>query len=260
MTVALSQLAWNKSAEAETTSALAAAGLRAIEGLPNRLEKSVDLWRTAQLKPVALQALFFGQPEWNLFDQTQAAMLAHLDKIFSRGAQHDITNYVFGSPRQRLIPAGMNDVEANQNALNFFFKVGEIAQKNQVFLCLETVPTHYEANFLTTTAQTISFLKELNHPHVRLNLDTGAMLINGESPASIVTAAAGYIQHVHLSEPDLKPVKFDAAFHTELAQALKHSKYHGVCSIEMKPTSMNTQENISKLILLINQAQEIYGN
>ncbi|UUZ47156.1 sugar phosphate isomerase/epimerase [Massilia sp. B-10] len=97
------------------------------------------------------------------------------------------TRIVFGSPKNRD-RGGLSDEQALQAALPFFARLGEIAHRCGVTVCLEPNPTCYGANFMTTTADTASVVGQLGHPAIRMQLDTGALTINGEDAATRTAA------------------------------------------------------------------------
>ena len=108
----------------------------------------------------------------------------------------------FGSPKNRLIK-GQNSKEIEEISLNFFYKLGQIAKENQVTICLEPNPKEYGANFLTTTMQAHNFVKKLNHPNIKMQLDTGTCILNEEDLELLDNSTIGYI---HASNPFLLPI------------------------------------------------------
>ena len=75
-------------------------------------------------------------------------------------------------------------------AVPFFRRLGDIAQNFGVVICLEPNPTCYGANFMTTSAETAQVVEQIAHPAVRMQLDTGALTINGEDPATVLQDCA----------------------------------------------------------------------
>ena len=62
---------------------------------------------------------------------------------------------------------------------------------------------------------------EVNHPHIQMQLDVGAMNINNEVPMEVIKIVAPIIQHIHISEPQLAPLNDTNLYHTEVSEAIK---------------------------------------
>jgi sugar phosphate isomerase/epimerase len=112
----------------------------------------------------------------------------------------------------------------------------EVAACNpNVCLLLEPV-NHINTNYLLTTSQGMSFIKELNIPNVKLMLDYMHMIIENEDIECSLASAKGWFKHVHICDSDRKPpgqgtFKFDPFF-----KLLHKVEYDGYVSIEARPT------------------------
>ena len=111
----------------------------------------------------------------------------------------------------------------------------------------------YQCNFFTQTKDTIAFLKMLNHPHVLLQLDLGAVLTNKESLNEILKAGGDMIGHIHISEPHLAPLT--DLNHLEFANQLKQNHGDRYATIEM---SEPKQEPLQKIKQSIEWAKKCY--
>lgn len=58
---------------------------------------------------------------------------------------------------------------------------------------------------MTTTLDCATVVRAVDHPALRMLLDTGAMQINGEDPQDVVPYTADITEHIHLAEPGLIP-------------------------------------------------------
>ena len=56
------------------------------------------------------------------------------------------------------------------------------------------------------TEEAIEFIKTVDSPGCRLNVDVGTMIYNNES-VSVLEGRVDLISHVHISEPGLKPIE-----------------------------------------------------
>ncbi|MDY4993745.1 MAG: sugar phosphate isomerase/epimerase [Succinivibrio sp.] len=193
------------------------------------IEQVKDTWKNRGISIYGMQSLMFGTKDLNLFGNTlvQSVMLDHLSSVCRIGELLDARYLVFGSPKNRDCSV-VEDDKREDIALNFFYRLGEIAKHYNVTICLEPNPELYGANFLTTTQDTYDFVSKLNHPNIRIQLDTGTMLVNNEV-ASVIEHVKYMIGHVHLSQ--------------------KHLTVLGDSCEDIPNTAISTIDNVSNNIL-----------
>ena len=244
MRIAVSSLAWDVADDEAVAAVLNAHGVDAVDLVPGKYfaggaatpEQVRNWWAARGIAVTGLQALLFGTTGLNLFGDraTQAAMLAHLETVCRTGAELGASRLVFGSPRNRD-RTGLSDAQALAAATAFFRRLGDVAGRHGVVVCLEPNPPRYGANFMTTSAETADVVAATAHPAIRLQLDTGALAINGEDPEQVVRAYGELIGHVHASEPDLVVLGNGTADHARAAAALRARRPDAVVAIEMLP-------------------------
>ncbi len=86
-------------------------------------------------------------------------------------------------------------------------------------------------------------------------------MIENREPVESLTGSARLINHVHISEPFLKPVSTDSgrrAFHGELAAFLRENGYQGYVSVEMGKTQ-DSAGRISMLDEILAYGKEMFG-
>ena len=96
---------------------------------------------------------------------------------------------------------------------------------------MEAYPPIYNTNFINDTKSALELIWQVNSKGFKLNLDTGTMIYNGESTSELI-GNVQYINHVHISEPNLKPIE-ERELHIELKKVLLSEGYQGYVSIEM---------------------------
>ena len=249
MRLAVSNIAWDTAEDEAVAALLRAHAVDAIDVAPGkyfpRPAAATDAevarvrawWADRGIEITGMQALLFGTQGLNVFGppESQEALLAHLDAVCRIAAGLGATRLVFGSPKNRD-RSGLDDATADALAAQVFHRVGELARTHGVLICLEPNPARYGCNFLTRTDEAAAFVRRLGHPAIRLQLDTGALAINGEDPARAVTEHGELIGHVHLSEPDLVPLGDGATPHATVAAALTWRDPARLVSIEMLAT------------------------
>lgn len=249
MRIAISNIAWNVPAEDEAVeTVLARLGVDAIDVAPGKYfpqpHEATDTemaavrarWNNAGVSITGMQSLLFGTVGLNLFGSAdiQQQMLNHLSAICRIGAGLDARRLVFGSPKNRD-RGELNDVDAAAIAIPFFRALGDIAASYGVAICLEPNPPRYGANFMTTTRDTAHIVEQVDHPAIRMQLDTGALMINGEDPEAILRDCAHLVGHVHASEPDLVTLGDSVSNLPAIAAAVRRHLPDHVVTIEMLP-------------------------
>jgi D-psicose/D-tagatose/L-ribulose 3-epimerase len=109
--------------------------------------------------------------------------------------------------------------------------VAEFAKGAGVTLVAEYL-NRFECYFLNSAADTTRFVKEVNHPNLRMMYDTFHANIEEKSAAAAIKVCAGVMVHVHISENDRSTpgeghVDWDTTFKT-----LKDVAYEGWFVVE----------------------------
>lgn len=246
MRLAISNIAWDVSEDEQVAGLLRLHGVDAIDVAPGKyfpdpknagdgdIARVKAWWAARDIEITGMQALLFGTTGLNVFGSTkvQDAMLAHLAAVCRIGAGLGATRLVFGSPKNRD-RSEVQDADVLEIAAQFFRRLGNVAADWGVLICLEPNPPCYGANFMTTSPETARVVEEVGHPAIRMQLDTGALAINGEDPDAVLAAYAGLIGHVHASEPDLLPIGDGGADHEKVCAALQRHLPGHLVSIEM---------------------------
>lgn len=96
---------------------------------------------------------------------------------------------------------------------------------------MEANPVIYNTNYINHTRDALELIKEVDSKGFLLNLDIGTMIQN-EEMCSVLDGSVHLINHVHISEPGLKPIK-RRDIHIELKKMLLDQGYTKYISIEM---------------------------
>jgi len=249
MRISISNLAWDINEDLEVVSLLKEYAIDAIDIAPGKYFPEPGKATTAEIKAVktwwhnqgieiiGMQSLLFGTVGLNVFgtETVQQKLLKHLAYICRIGSDLGATRLVFGSPKNRDC-TGLSATEIKINSQNFFNKLGDIAADNGVVICLEPNPVIYGANFMTSSDETYNVVKEIAHSNIKMQLDTGAVIINQENIMEVLEQARDVIGHIHLSEPQLAPIGDSLAGHATFAEVLKKHLSNYPATIEMLAT------------------------
>jgi D-psicose/D-tagatose/L-ribulose 3-epimerase len=249
MRLAISNIAWDTSEDEEIANLLKRFGVDAIDIAPGKYfpepAKATDeeiarvksWWEVRGIEITGMQALLFGTVGLNVFGSPEVrdAMLHHLTAVCRIGAGLGAARIVFGSPKNRD-RTSLSDEQVMKIAIPFFKQLGDVAQSYGVIICLEPNPPCYGANFMTNSADTAEVVKQVAHPAIRMQFDTGALAINSEDPSVVLQNSAILIGHIHASEPDLVPLGDGATNHAAMAAAVLQRLPDNIVTIEMLAT------------------------
>jgi D-psicose/D-tagatose/L-ribulose 3-epimerase len=249
MKLAISSIAWDVAEDERVAALLQRYKVDAIDIAPGKYfpkpteTRDAEIlqvkkwWATRGVEITGMQALLFGTTGLNVFGPaaSQDAMLEYLRAVCHIGGVLGATRLVFGSPKNRD-RSGLSDGDSLMKATAFFRRLGNIAAAEGVTVCLEPNPACYGANFMTSSGETARVVEETGHPAIRMQLDTGAMSINGEDVSTVVRECAAHIGHIHASEPNLVPLGDGGTKHDAVFAALSQHLPNSLVSIEMLAT------------------------
>ncbi|WOR56975.1 sugar phosphate isomerase/epimerase family protein [Citrobacter freundii] len=246
MKISISNLAWDVSEDKQVLSLLKEFKVDSIDIAPGKYfptpskAKTTDIlavrqwWNDKGIDILGMQSLLFGTQGLNVFGNKniQDQLLSHLAEICRIGATLGARRLVFGSPKNRD-RSGLSQDSAIDIANEFFHRLGNVASDEGVIICLEPNPEVYGSNFLTSSYETYEMVKLVAHPAIKMQLDTGAVILNNEDFLSVVKKTKDVIGHVHISEANLATVGDTFKDHELLAAGLKSFLPDHPITIEM---------------------------
>jgi D-psicose/D-tagatose/L-ribulose 3-epimerase len=252
MRLSISNIAWEQPEEEEIALILKDLGVDAVDIAPGRYfpdqstatKKEItevrELWCRRGCSIVGMQSLLFGVKGLNLFGSAQdrTSLTEHLRHSCRIAAGLGATRLVFGSPRNRD-RTGLQDSEAEEIAFDFFSRLGNIALNEGVTICIEANPPSYGCNFILTTPEALEFVQKIQHPAIKLQLDTGTILTNGERLSDLLLPSsplASCIGHIHISEPGLMPPGDSQSRLEDLLPLIRRHFPNEIATIEMLAT------------------------
>ncbi|MCQ2482085.1 MAG: sugar phosphate isomerase/epimerase [Clostridia bacterium] len=264
MKLSVSNIAWESAKAEEAYSMMTKYGFSGLEIAPpavvgdnpyDKIADAVNWFDDLHFKYSfdisSMQSIWFKRTE-NLFisPNDSTVLLQYTKKAILFAEALGCKNLVFGCPKNRNIPDGMT----SDDSLEFITEIAEFATKHNTVFSMEANPTIYNTNFINTTEEALEIVKKVNSNGFKVNLDIGTMIQNNES-ADIIREYVKYINHVHISEPYLKPI-VKRVLHSEIANILKSEGYSGYVSLEMGKSSdmsLTDMENSMKYI------SEVFG-
>ncbi|MEI8635115.1 TIM barrel protein [Vibrio sp. PP-XX7] len=248
--LSISNIAWDISVDADVVQLLHQYDVTSIDIAPSKyfaqptlvlehaFEQVKQYWHSQGIVLLGMQSLLFGTQGFNLFGRREVRqqMLQHLRSLCRIGNVLGARKLVFGSPKNRD-RAHLNDADTQRIATEFFNQLGDIAQEQQVVICLEPSPVCYHSNFMVNTLETAAVVLTVNHPHIRMQLDVGAMCLNQEDARAVIVQVAPLVHHIHISEPQLVPLNSGNTYHEQASQAIRCYLPDHPVTIEMLTSS-----------------------
>jgi sugar phosphate isomerase/epimerase len=206
------------------------------------------------LRCPAMQGIVYNAGGAHLFASSEAreALYRHLVMIAKMAGVLGSKACVFGAPKLRD-PGDLSPQEARAIAVDFFRRIGPVFAAEGAILSFEPNARQYACRFITTTAEAIDLVEEIDTQGIGLQIDTGTLFLEHEDP-HILSRAARHAAHAHVSEPDLAPLGSGGVDHRPVAAALRASGYSGSLSIEMRAVA-DWQAAIEQAVALV---REIY--
>lgn len=246
MRISISNIAWCPDDDAAVATLLAKHRVDAIDVAPSKYfpdfaaARPDDIaavrrwWMNRGIEIVGMQSLLFGTQGLNLFGEpaVRDQMLRHLRHVCRIAEGLGAHFLVFGSPRNRD-RSGLDDLSVTDRACEFFRKLGDFAAGHDAVICLEPNPPAYGANFMTDADTTAAIVRAVDHPAIRMQLDVGALTLNGESASEVLATHGGLVAHIHASEPHLTFLGNCGTDHGPVATAIRRHCPNLVVAIEM---------------------------
>lgn len=246
MRLSISNIAWDPQDDESVAGLLKQYSVDAIDVAPSKYFPDLanarkedilsvrDWWKAKGVEITGMQSLLFGTTGLNVFgsDRSRGELIKHLSHVCRVGRGLGAKFLVFGSPKNRD-RSGLSDNEVSSIAIPFFRAIGDIAGEYGTTICLEPNPVCYGANYMVTNTETAQVVREVDHPFIRMQFDTGAITISNEEPLLTLDQCADIIGHVHASEPNLVPLGDGTTDHVTMSRILHERLPNHVVCIEM---------------------------
>lgn len=197
----------------------------------------------------SMQSIWFGRQE-NIFagEKDRKLLFDYTKKAIDFAEAVNCNNLVFGCPRNRNVPVGA-DKEAS---IPFFKELGDYAAQHNTILAMEANPPIYNTNYINTTQEAFTLVKQVNSQGFKVNLDLGTVIANNENLDDLV-GNVNLINHVHVSEPGLKMIE-KRDLHNEVKELLQNENYQDFVSIEM-----NSENGIDCIEQALKYVKEVFS-
>jgi sugar phosphate isomerase/epimerase len=189
-------------------------------------------------------------------DVDEEALEAYAATAFERAARSGLETIVFGSGGARQIPDDFDRDEAWQQLVRFGRLIGPLAEAQGVTVVVEPL-NRRECNVLNLIGECAQYVREVDHPYVRLLVDAYHWGVENDSEEDLVEAMP-LIRHAHIATyetrkaPGFEPCDFGPFF-----RALERGGYDGPLSIEARWSSL--EDEAAKALATLREAASAAG-
>lgn len=138
---------------------------------------------------------------------------------------------VLGSPKQRSLEAGVSQAEALDHAREVLELALPALQDQDVVIAIEPLGPE-ETSFLNTADEAVHLIRQLDSPHVRLQLDVKAMATEAAAIPDLIRANREWLAHFHANDPNRLGPGMGSVDFVPILAALRNVDYRGWVSVE----------------------------
>jgi len=234
--LALSNLAWDPIDNELIFKKLNSVGITHIEGVLTKIsdwknltkEKLVEfkiLMDKYNISMESIQSIFFGVNCLDLTDEI--IVIKHYIKLIEYCKIFGVKVMVLGSPSLR------KNIEGWENKLSSILnQVDNLLIGTNIELSIEPNMKGYNGGYFFTLNEIVNFIEINGFKNIKTMIDTHNIKLEQLDPINEFESNIKHINHIHISEPHLKPiVEFD--FHKKFSELLKKNNYNGIITYEV---------------------------
>jgi sugar phosphate isomerase/epimerase len=234
MNLALSNLAWSFKDNDVVLGKLKEKGIVRIEGVLTKIDNWIDLddykvykfkdtLNTFGIEVKTLQSIFYDVQFNSIQDKEKVDN--HIRKIISYSKILNSNILVFGSPSLRK---GRID----NSVVDSFYMIDDLMDNANMELSIEPNSRIYNGNYFYNLTEIVNFITSHNFKKIKTMVDTHNLVLEGYCPSEEFIKYQNYINHIHISEPGLKPM-VDTDIHRKFYDTLISNNYKNTITYEV---------------------------
>lgn len=234
MNLALSNLAWDFKDTDDILKKLRKKNIFQIEGVLSKIDDFSTLNEDKIIKfketlnkfgihVKTIQSIFYNVKCNGIGDDD--VIINHIKKLISYCELLEVDIMVFGSPNLRV-------GEIDDSVINSFKLIDELLSKTNIELSIEPNSKIYGGNYFHNLDEIVKFISANNFKKIKTMVDTHNLVLEGYCPSEEFIKYKSYINHIHISEPGLKPIS-DIETHTKFYNTLINNDYKNTITYEV---------------------------
>lgn len=253
MNLALSNLAWDFKDNDTIFKKLRKKNISQIEGVLTKIgewdnlneDEIIKFKNTLNrfgIKAKTIQSIFYNIKCNGIGDVD--VIITHIKKLISYCELLEVDIMVFGSPNLRV-------GEIDDSVTNSFKLIDELLSKTNIELSIEPNSKIYGGNYFHSLDEIVNFININNFKKIKTMIDTHNLVLEGYCPSEEFIKYRSYINHVHISEPGLKPIS-DIETHIKFYNTLMNNDYENTITYEVNGL-VDFDLNIDNFIRIYNR-------
>ena len=119
----------------------------------------------------SIQGIFY-KKRYNFFDiKNRRKITNHFKLIIKLCKIFKANKIILGSSKFRN-PKNLKLEKANLYFINYFKYLSKLLKKNNILLCIETIPKNYKEKFIFDISYLTNLISRINSPNIGINFDT----------------------------------------------------------------------------------------
>lgn len=165
-------------------------------------------------------------------DVNPGKLATYMSIALSRAQRVGINTVVFGSGGARMVPEGFDKAKATDQIVSFLKSVAPVAEDHGVTIVVEHL-NKTECNILNGVDECAEVVRRVDHPAVRLLVDTYHVWVDGIDYSEIEKNVS-LVRHVHLADKEgrVAPGLSGTSDYVPIFKILKQGGYKGKISVE----------------------------
>ena len=236
MKLALSNFAWDDENQDLCFKTLKDNRVDNVEIILNKINGKIDITNSELinykefinsygLNIYSIQSLFYNTLVTNMGDVN--LIIKIFKKIIKYAKILNVKVLVFGSPSIRK-----QTFKYEESIKNIFRILDKMLENTGIILVIEPNSRIYKGEFFIKVDEIVSFIEKNGLINIKTMIDTHNLISEGVCPIKTLHKNKKYINHIHISELGLLPLK-DKTFHIKFSKTLKDINYDKIITYEV---------------------------
>lgn len=165
-------------------------------------------------------------------ESVRTSTMEHLADLISFCSDIGGKILVFGGAEERSVHPDLTPDQSWNLAVDSFRQLLDVAEQDGVVICLEPL-SHRLTDFVTTAADAMRMVEEIDHPNFRMMLDVRSATDDECPIPELVLMSGKYISHFHANDDNGRGPGYGGADYTRISEALREIGYDGYLSVEV---------------------------
>ena len=188
-------------------------------------------FRKEGIKINALQGVFF-KKNLNLFNtKDKKKIIDHFKIIIKLCKIFRAKKIILGSVNFRD-PKNMKIGKADHNFIIFFKHLNKFLKKNNIYLCIETIPMKYRENYIYNIYHLNYLISKINSSNIKINFDTSIYHFRKFKKVEFIDNIKN-IENIQISQPNFKYFENPTKKNLKFLKILKQHKKIKNISLEI---------------------------